>query len=93
MDIIISHYTEGQPYSCSIITQSVNKTPKAISLGKASQQAPGEAGQLIMLPGLSAKRRKVDRQSEKCMCGRVGNKKGEERGQTMEQWKSQRRKH
>lgn len=41
MDIIISHYTEGQPYSCSIITQSVNKTPKAISLGKASQQAPG----------------------------------------------------
>lgn len=41
MDIIISHYTEGQPCSCSIITQSVNKTPKAISLGKASQQAPG----------------------------------------------------
>ena len=41
MDIIISHYTEGQPCSCSIITQSVNKTPKAVSLGKASQQAPG----------------------------------------------------
>ena len=46
-----------------------------------------------MLPGLSAKRRKVNRQSEKCMCGRVGNKKGEEHGQTMQQWKSQRRKH
>lgn len=72
------------------ICEGQRETDKNLS---ASQQAPGEAGQLIMLPGLSAKRRKVDRQSEKCMCGRVGNKKGEERGQTMEQWKSQRRKH
>lgn len=41
MDIIISQHTEGQPCSCSSITQSVNKAPKAVSLGKASHQAPG----------------------------------------------------
>lgn len=62
------------------ICEGQRETDKNLS---ASQQAPGEAGQLIMLPGLQAKRRKVDRQSEKCMCGRVGNKKGEEHGQ---QW-------
>lgn len=41
MDIIISQHTEVQPCSCSIITQSLNKAPKAICLRKASHQAPG----------------------------------------------------
>ena len=40
-----------------------------------------------MLPGLSAKRRKVSRQSEICECERAENKKGEEGGETIEQWK------
>lgn len=41
MDIIIvSQHTEVQP-CVAPSSQSLNKAPKAISLGKASQQAPG----------------------------------------------------
>lgn len=40
MDIIISQHTTVQTCSCSIITQSLHKVPKAICPGKDSHQAP-----------------------------------------------------
>lgn len=40
MDIIISQHTKVQTCSCSIITQSLHKVPKAICPGKDSHQAP-----------------------------------------------------
>lgn len=72
------------------ICEGQRETDKNLS---GSQQAPGEAGQLMMLPGLLAKRRKVTGSRKSACVEELETRRGGERGETLEQWRSQKRKH